>query len=242
MVLTRKRVRALGPRILACSGHLLWAAALLWLLTEYRYTAYIQTRLGFLLAGGVVLAILFAIAAWTRPAGGGTHGAAGAALWLRAGILLLPLLYMVLSQEAALGDYAFGKRSADDLLAFPKIDLPLEFNGGNLTLLDIALHGDEVVGKSITTEGKVHRDENAPPGQFGMYRFVLFCCAADAQPASIDVVTESSEAPAHGSWARVRGRLEAGGGRPSPWRLVADHVEAIPEPKGGEQYLAFPLW
>lgn len=65
-------------------------------------------------------------------------------------------------------------------------------------------------GKPVRVTGFVYRDARLPPGTFLVARFVVQCCAVDAQP--VGLLVRASEAPslAAGQWVAVEGVMEVG--------------------------------
>ncbi len=81
-----------------------------------------------------------------------------------------------------------------------------EAKKGALTasLYDLAAYGDRYIGKRIVTEGMVAWDEKNE-GRFYLFRFVIICCVADAQPAAVLVECPEGGRPAPNAWVRAEG-------------------------------------
>jgi putative membrane protein len=62
-------------------------------------------------------------------------------------------------------------------------------------------------GKRVRVTGFVYRDVRLPPNRFLVARFVLKCCAVDAQPVGLPVRT-STTVPEPGAWVTVDGVWE----------------------------------
>lgn len=60
-------------------------------------------------------------------------------------------------------------------------------------------------GKSVRVTGFVYRDDRLPRDWFVVARFVVQCCAVDAQPIGLPVRVVSGALPASGSWVAVTG-------------------------------------
>jgi uncharacterized repeat protein (TIGR03943 family) len=58
-------------------------------------------------------------------------------------------------------------------------------------------------GKPVRVTGFVHHDDTLPPGWFLVARFVVQCCAVDAQPVGLPV--RAPTPPAGGRWITVEG-------------------------------------
>jgi len=70
-------------------------------------------------------------------------------------------------------------------------------------------------GKTVRVTGFVHRDAGLPEGWFLVARFVVQCCAVDAQPVGLPV-RSSADLPEAGRWVTVEGAwdvVEQGGRR-----------------------------
>ncbi len=89
-------------------------------------------------------------------------------------------------------------------------------------------HGRSLVGHRIRVTGFVA----APDGrQLLLTRFVIRCCAADAEPAAVNLtLPDGVDAPAENTWITVLARWDGaqpGQGRPG---LVAQFLQIIPTP------------
>lgn len=91
-----------------------------------------------------------------------------------------------------------------------------------------------LVGKEVRLTGFVVPGED---GAFTLTRFVISCCAVDAQPVGIGVVTEGS-VPDEDQWVTVTGALAANPDQSSDARLVikAADVERIDQPTDPYEY------
>ena len=95
------------------------------------------------------------------------------------------------------------------------------------------------MGKRVFTEGIVYRDEKVPAGHFILFRFVIACCAADAQPVGIIVHAGDLEKLKNDMWVNVKGRFELRKIDGSPTACIeAESVKPIRVPPGREQYLS----
>ncbi|MFC4098701.1 TIGR03943 family putative permease subunit [Paenibacillus xanthanilyticus] len=74
-----------------------------------------------------------------------------------------------------------------------------------LTALDLFL--DRFVGKTITIEGFVYRDDTLTGNAFILGRFAVSCCAADAMPYGVMVQTDHPEQYGNDTWLRMTGTL-----------------------------------
>ena len=67
---------------------------------------------------------------------------------------------------------------------------------------------ERIAGKPVRVIGFVYRDERLPRDWFFVARFVLQCCAVDAQPIGIPVRLTTATIPSAGSWVSVTGEWE----------------------------------
>jgi uncharacterized repeat protein (TIGR03943 family) len=91
-----------------------------------------------------------------------------------------------------------------------------------------------LVGRKVTLTGFV---VPGPDGTFTLTRFVVSCCAVDAQPVGIGVTTDDTE-PRADQWVRVEGALAANPDASSDARLVirAARVTSIEQPSDPYEY------
>jgi putative membrane protein len=231
------KLRAISTGRLVQAGVLLaWLGTYLWLLAGNRYQEYLAPALRPLLVGALVVLAVLSIAAML-PAARAQHSARGVTIWVRGVIMILPLLYMGASHNYALDSYAAGKRSLGATRipgnAIIRRARPASHQlGGELTITEILADRDRQVGQHVITEGMVFRGKDVPPGCFALFRFVITCCAADAQPAAVLVSYPSPERLESDEWLRVEGRLtlkEVDGEAAAC--IEADRVTPIPPPK-----------
>jgi uncharacterized repeat protein (TIGR03943 family) len=93
-----------------------------------------------------------------------------------------------------------------------------------------------LVGQHLTLTGFV---VPAAGGGFTVTRFVISCCAVDAQPVGVGVlIADGSALPAEGSWVRVRGALVANPDAAAGNRLVvrASDVTTVHRPSDPYEY------
>ncbi|MBT1623743.1 TIGR03943 family protein [Curtobacterium flaccumfaciens pv. oortii] len=94
-----------------------------------------------------------------------------------------------------------------------------------------------LVGKQVRLSGFVVPGEG---GSFTLTRFVISCCAVDAQPVGLGVVTDDADgsAPDEGQWVTVTGALAANPDQSADARIVikAAKVTEIAQPKDPYEY------
>jgi putative membrane protein len=189
---------------------LAWGATTTWLLVSGRYMLFLRPGFWSLLIlslcvlSGFVTAVLFR----ARPF---RFGDSYAAVWIRVGVLVLPLFYLLVALEEPLGSHAFKNRSIPPTLAkaiTPDRVRARDSKDGKVTLLELLQNFDEYRGKRVVTEGMVYRDEVVPPNHFLVFRFLIVCCAADALPAGALVEYDRAGDLEVDSWVRVEGVLD----------------------------------
>jgi uncharacterized repeat protein (TIGR03943 family) len=94
-----------------------------------------------------------------------------------------------------------------------------------------------LVGKQVELSGFVVPGSD---GSFTLTRFVISCCAVDAQPVGLGVVTDDGDdtVPDEGQWVTVRGALAANPDQSADARIVikAATVTNIAQPKDPYEY------
>jgi len=219
--------------------------ALVWLITRDTYTAFLHPRFWpFLLVGAVILAGFIAALMLGRLEPVGSSGETLA----RAMVMLIPLFFLYSAYGQSMGGYAFTKKLVGNELEVPYVftdDPPPEDDvasgvDASLTLLQINQQMDTLRGKRVSTEGFVYTDANVPAGHLLLFRFAIFCCAADATPVWLFVKSEGIRAFEPDSWVKVGGVFEVGriDGKSVPM-ILADTVTRLEPPAPGAQYLYF---
>jgi uncharacterized repeat protein (TIGR03943 family) len=230
-------------RYWVAAAYLLWAGVLAWLLITGRYQSFLRPGFWALLLWALVV-FLFLGAALIWPKRPLHTGNGSAALWVRIGVLTVPLIYMFGSQDQPLGSHALKNRFFEprymERLAKSSPETN-ETENPRITLLEILQNFKAYEGRRIITEGMVHRDEVVPPGHFLVFRFLIVCCAADALPAGALVSHQEVDSFEQDSWVRVEGvlGLEKVGDLVFPL-IRADRITRIDPPK--DPYLFPPLF
>lgn len=100
-----------------------------------------------------------------------------------------------------------------------------------VNLLDVKYRSQQLDGMRISVIGRVARPEDTPEGTFILFRFLISCCAADAQPIAVLVRVPDTSLPEVDKWVEIRGRttIETIRGIKA-LILEADTVKEIPAP------------
>jgi len=95
-------------------------------------------------------------------------------------------------------------------------------------------------GKTILTEGLVYKGEDLPAGYILVFRFLVTCCIADAQPVGVLVACPNAADLENDDWVRVVGRFDTGDieGEEAPF-IKAAAVTRKKTPSAQEQYLYY---
>ena len=231
-------------------------ATAVWLWWSGDALNYVRPGLApWLLAGGVVVLLLGLLpplgllgqAAAGRSDGHGGHGGHGHGAqvgWL----LLVPVLVVMLVQPSALGSYAVSGRSAvpgggGD--GFPPLSAPVRgavpMSMAEFVTRAVRDPGQSLTGVRVRLTGFVAPAEATDgPGGYRLTRFVVFCCAADAE--ALQAVVRGDATPrARDQWVEVEGTwlprpAAVDDPTPPPPVLQADLVRPVPPPRPPYEY------
>jgi uncharacterized repeat protein (TIGR03943 family) len=206
----------------------------------------------FLLAGGMVLVLLGLLPPFgllgrgaAGRSGGGDHGHGPRVGWL----LLVPVLVVVLVQPAALGSYAASSRPAvpgGTGGGFPPLAAPVR-GAVPMTMAEFVTRalrdrGGSLEGVRVRLVGFVA--PGAPgdgPRTYRLTRFVIFCCAADAEALQVTLRGDGVQRQ-RDQWLEVEGRWLPGplpdedDPSPPPPVLTAETVRPIAQPHRPYEY------
>jgi uncharacterized repeat protein (TIGR03943 family) len=223
-----------------------WAGAFVYLLTSFRYMAFLRPEFGLLLAAALIIALGFSAACLPKRGGGEMSGS----VLMRRMVLLLPVLYLILIPHETLKSNSFktrfvgvsglGAARGADGADYPALSDPVGSGERDQTILSLYREAEHFQGRRVAFTGMVLRDETLKP-YFGgrsvaVYRFLISCCVADAMPLAISVDEELVAGLANDKWVRVEGifRVVVVDGNPVP--LIEDG-SVTPIDKPGFPYL-----
>jgi putative membrane protein len=222
------------------------AGVLGWLIVTGNDTAFLHPRFRpFLLAGFLLLAV-FVVVIVQRPR---RHyrGWSLANHFAQVLVLAMPLLFLVFSMDQGMGAHALTRKyTGTEQQTLARLlkkgeTKPLDESGTpTLTLLEIARRMNQLDGKPVITEGLVYRPAIMPPNHLTLFRFAIFCCAADALPVWLFVENANVTAFDDENWIRVYGTLTIVNFNGTDVPVIrADTIEKKTAPPTSEQYLFF---
>jgi uncharacterized repeat protein (TIGR03943 family) len=225
-------------------------ATAIWLWWSGEVLNYVRPGLApYLLASGVIvglLGLLPPVGLLGQQTAGPAHGSGGHHHTTRVGwLLLVPVLVVLLVQPSALGSYAVSGRSVvpggdDD--QYPPLAAPVR-GAVPMPMAEFVTRAVRDPGQSLTGV-RVRLVGFVAPGEDGdgyrLTRFVIFCCAADAE--ALQAVVHGDPAPrARDQWLEVEGTwlprpAAVDDPTPPPPVLQADLVRPIAPPRPPYEY------
>jgi len=240
-----KRPAAILTACLPAIIFITWLNAYYWLLENGRYKAFIQPKLWPLLILALVGLLAFSAASISQFSLRSMASFRFEA-WIKAAILIVPVVFLWTIYGQSLGTDAFAKRllQSGQRVPFKTADfekIPSTALSENAaTLLDLILYAENFNGKPVTVEGMVFRNAGVDTNSFLLFRFAVTCCAADALPFSIRVNMANEADLTNDTWVRVEGlfNLATMHGK-QVFSIRADRVLPIPTPPPENRYLFF---
>jgi uncharacterized repeat protein (TIGR03943 family) len=225
-------------------------ATAIWLWWSGEVLNYVRPGLApYLLASGVIvglLGLLPPVGLLGQQTPGPAHGHGGHHHTARVGwLLLVPVLVVLLVQPSALGSYAVSNRSVvpgggDD--QYPPLAAPVRgavpMSMAEFVTRAVRDPGQSLTGVRVRLTGFVAPAEDADG--YRLTRFVIFCCAADAE--ALQAVVHGDPAPrARDQWLEVEGTwlprpAAVDDPTPPPPVLRADLVRPVAPPRPPYEY------
>ncbi|WP_276357632.1 TIGR03943 family putative permease subunit [Cohnella caldifontis] len=106
------------------------------------------------------------------------------------------------------------------------------------TLSTLALFLNNFVGKKLTIEGFVYREDGMKDDQFVIGRFAIQCCTADAMPYGVLVTSPDAKAYKDDTWLKITGTIDK-----TPYNgqdTIELHAEEIRKIKAAEDPYVYP--
>jgi len=216
------------------------------LLLTGKDTAFLHPRFRLFLGSGAVLLTAFILVILFGPKRQDT----GWPLAMTTGhalVILAPLLFLTTVVDQGMGSHALTRKyTGTEQQMLTHLLESGKGTGGEanptpaMSLLDIARKMKHIDGRRVITEGLVYRPDIMPENYLTLFRFAIFCCAADAMPVWVFVENAGVAAFTDENWIRVEGtvRIVNFNGTDVPV-IKADTIEKKPAPSPGEQYLFF---
>ena len=246
MIWVAKRMATLIGRNLDGLLFALWLGAIGWLLLTGNDKAFLHPRFRlFLAVGGLLLAVFMGVVLIgpKRQVPGWPLAATAA----RTLLLMTPVLFLATIAGQSMGAHALTKKytgmeqqTLSRLLEGGKDTTAHTNRNGDISLLDIARQMKQMDGRQVVTEGLVYRPAIMPENYLTLFRFAIFCCAADALPVWVFVEKTGVEAFDDENWIRVAGtvRIVNFNGTDVPV-IKADTIVKTAAPSPADQYLFF---
>ena len=162
-------------------------------------------------------------------------------------VLATPLVFLVFAMDQNMGAHALTRKyTGTEQQTLARLiesgkNKPTKADGSQtFTLLEIARQMKQLDGKRVVTEGLVYRPAIMPPNHLTLFRFAIFCCAADALPVWMFVEHPDVTAFDDENWIRVDGTLTIVNFNGTDVPVIrADTIEKKAAPVTAEQYLFF---
>ena len=202
--------------------YLAWFIALAGLLPGGAYEAFLRPEFGVLLGAAVVVLLGFLAVDMGRPP---TPPKPIFGETIRVLILALPLAYLSIGRGVALDSGAFetrwtGPAGATAAGAPQAAPAAPETAAREADLVGLCWDSDAYEGQTVAVEGMLHREPDVAARYGGngwlLYRFVISCCAADAQPAAVMLTGEMATNWTDDAWVRATGRFTLRPDQPRP--------------------------
>lgn len=205
--------------------YLAWFLALAGLLPGGAYEAFLRPEFGILLGAAVVVLLGFLAVDMGRPP---TPPKPIFGETIRILILALPLAYLSIGRGVALDSGAFAKRwtgtaGGGNAIAAGEPAAPPEepeAEAREADLVGLCWNSDTYEGQTVAVEGMLHHEPDVAARYGGngwlLYRFVISCCAADAQPAAVMLTGEMASNWTDDAWVRATGRFTLRPDEPRP--------------------------
>lgn len=218
---------------------LIWASFFLYLLSFGRgaLAKLLHPGLWWLVGGGGVILLLFLFVSLAKKA---KQSRKSPYMELTSQlVLLIPILFFIQFRTASFNESTFINRTVDSdamlrMQAFQEEvarDIA-EANGqGETSLTSLYFQAESFVGEEVEVVCQTFVNESLPEQRAMCYRYLITCCAADAQPIFVFVNTKNLEAVFGERWVKVKGTVEYTGEKGKQVITInADSLEYVKEP------------
>lgn len=221
--------------------------SLLWLLISGNSNSFLHPRFKPFLVIACIIIICF-IVSWLLNNKEKSDTLPRSTL-VRLMVVITPLVFLYAIVEQGMGEHAFVKK-------YINTDPTTFFSSGNyldnkpsaedekkrdrFSILEIAMKMKRLNGKRVITRGMTYKDTNVPEDHIMLFRFTIFCCAADASPVWVLIKKDKMEPFKNESWVEVNGimKITEIKGKDIPV-IHVDEINKIETPPPSAQYLFF---
>jgi putative membrane protein len=226
--------------------YLAWFFALAGLQPKGAYEAFLRPEFGALLIVAMFVLLGFLCVEMGRPP---VQTSGGFSETLRVLILALPLAYLSIGRGVALESGDFQKRwtgpVGDSVVLPSEVQTAVPADAGTkvqeASLVGLCWDSDTYEGKEVAVEGMLRHEPDVAARYGGngwlLYRFVVSCCAADAQPVAVMLMGAMATNWPADAWVRVTGRFTLRPDEPRPVPIMdVVAVDSIPKPRNPYLY------
>ena len=193
-------------RYMPLAALVIWSAILAWLIMDGNYQLFLTPSFKGLILTSLVIAP--ALAAGLVFTGLPRQNLS----WLKGLILILPVGFILMAGDNTLGEYALRKRgmAPPDLggtESTPADPSDVTDADGNISISQLVMQFERFEGQQVQIEG-LFADRVAEHDELSaVYRYLITCCAADAQPVGVFMDHNPELDLKNNDWVRVSGRV-----------------------------------
>lgn len=216
-----------------------WAIQFCWFLTLGRHSLarLLHPGLWWLVACGAFVLCLFLLASLHRK-----QVSTGRFPYMELTsqlVLLMPILFFLHVRNASFNETTLTTRTinSDAMLRMQAFqdkvarDIAAESGNGETSLTRLYFQAESFAGKEVEVVCQTFVDEKLPDNRVMCYRYLVTCCAADAQPIFLFINTEGKEPVIGKRWIKVRGRAALMGETSRKVvSIIPDSLEYVQEP------------
>jgi putative membrane protein len=170
--------------------------------------------------------------------------------------LMLPLVALPLALEAELGAKTLDRRGIEstfaapaspaekendssESLVLPDLSVPeTTLREGVIPISEILSQKKNYLGKDVEVIGKASLSPDVLGSRFYLYRFLVFCCTADASPAGFIISGYDSRLIEPDGWYKVTGRVTYSEVEEKPYLTIdASDVKPVEEPESVYEFI-----
>ena len=135
--------------------------------------------------------------------------------------LIIPLLLLHPAIKAQPGSDAVKRRGDETVLTETAGETPIQnptfkskyplepkvYSDGLNHISHIVMNDQTYQGKDVEIIGQAAFSDRLPEGAFYLFRFIIYCCAADAVPAGLIVTGYNGEDIEEDGWYKIKGKV-----------------------------------